>query len=410
MLNVVVGQSGGPSSVINSSLAGVYVIAKKRGADKVFGMRNGIEGFLSEKLVDLDDYLKTDVDVEILKKTPAAFLGSCRYKLPDPAKSPEVFEKIFSILKKNEIKAFIYIGGNDSMDTIRKLSDYGASIGSDICFVGAPKTIDNDLAETDHTPGFGSAAKYIAISTKEVLRDELVYSTKKTIYIMEIMGRNAGWLTAAAALSRGSDCTGPDLIYLPEVDFDLESFRNKVAELLKKKNNILVAVSEGIHTADGTFVCELADANKAVDAFGHKQMGGTALFLADYCEREFGAKTRPIELATLQRCAAHIASLTDVSEAFSSGGMAVNAALDGKSGLMATLVREGSHPYACSVGLADVHNISNVERRVPREWINEDGSDVTMDFIHYARPLIIGESDPIMVNGLPYHMVIRDED
>ena len=408
MGNVVVGQSGGPTSVINASLAGVYKVAKDMGAEKVYGMRNGIQGLLDERFVDMDTVITSQLDLELLKKTPAAFLGSCRFKLPSIESGKDVFEKIFAILKKMDIKAFIYIGGNDSMDTIHKLSDYASMTGSDIKFVGAPKTIDNDLAETDHTPGFGSAAKYIAASTKEVIRDAVVYSTKETITIMEIMGRNAGWLTAASVLSRGEDCEGPDLVYLPEVDFDLEAFREKVAALLKVKKNVLIAVSEGIHTADGTFVCELASVDgKAVDAFGHKQMGGTAAFLADYCTAQFGIKTRPVELSALQRCAAHIASKVDVDEAFASGGVAVKAALEGKNGMMATLQRVEADSYVCQIGLADVHKISNAERCVPREWITEDGSNVTDAFIAYARPLIMGESTPVMVDGLPRHLVLK---
>ena len=407
MGNVIVGQSGGPSSVINASLAGVYCRAKEKGATKVYGMRNGIQGLLDERYVDLGEILKTDLDVEVLKKTPAAFLGSCRYKLPDLESNKDVYEKIFAILKKLNVTAFVYIGGNDSMDTIRKLSDYAELTGSDIKFVGAPKTIDNDLAETDHTPGYGSAAKYIATSLKESIRDETVYSTKKTIYIMEIMGRNAGWLTAAAALAKDEDCCGPDAIYLPEVAFDLKKFRDKVAYLLDTKKNIMIAVSEGIHTADGTFVCELASANKAVDAFGHKQMGGTAAFLANYCEEEFGDKTRAIELSTLQRCAAHMASLVDVNEAFVSGAKAVEAAMDGRNGLMATLVRRSTDPYICTIGLSDVHKISNVERCVPREWINEEGDGVTEEFVKYARPLIMGQSEAVFIKGVPKHLVLK---
>ena len=407
MKNVIVGQSGGPSSVINSSLAGVYCRAKELGADKVYGMRNGIQGFLDERLVDLGEILKSEKEVELLKKTPAAFLGSCRFKLPDAEKKPEVYEKIFALLNKYEIKVFIYIGGNDSMDTIRKLADYGLATGSDICFVGAPKTIDNDLAETDHTPGFGSAAKFIATMTKEAIRDEVVYSTNRTIYVMEIMGRNAGWLTAAAALARGEDNPGPDLIYLPEVPFDMDAFLGKISALLEKKNNIMVAVSEGIHDEKGTFICEYAAADKAVDAFGHKQMGGTATYLCSVCEEKFGCKTRAIELSTLQRCAAHLASQTDVDEAFASGAKAVEAALSGRTALMATLNRAGENPYRCEIGLADVHYISNVERLVPRAWISEDGSDVTEDFIRYARPLIQGESLPVIENGLPKHLVLK---
>ena len=407
MKNVIVGQSGGPSSVINSSLAGVYCRAKELGADKVYGMRNGIQGFLEDRVVDLGEILVSEKEVELLRKTPAAYLGSCRFKLPDAEKKPEVYEKIFALLNKYEIKVFIYIGGNDSMDTIRKLADYGLATGSDICFVGAPKTIDNDLAETDHTPGFGSAAKFIATMTKEAIRDEVVYSTNRTIYVMEIMGRNAGWLTAAAALARGEDNPGPDLIYLPEVPFDMDAFLSKISALLEKKNNIMVAVSEGIHDEKGTFICEYAAADKAVDAFGHKQLGGTATYLCSVCEEKFGCKTRAIELSTLQRCAAHLASQTDVDEAFASGAKAVEAALSGRTALMATLNRAGENPYRCEIGLADVHYISNVERLVPRAWISEDGSDVTEDFIRYARPLIQGESLPVIENGLPKHLVLK---
>ena len=409
MGNIIVGQSGGPSGVINASLAGVYVRARERGYDKVYGMRNGIQGLLFERVVDLGEILKTQLEVELLKKTPAAFLGSCRFKLPEIDEARGTYERLFEILGRLDIKAFVYIGGNDSMDTIRKLSDYGEMVGSDIRFIGAPKTIDNDLAETDHTPGYGSAAKYIATSIKECILDEGVYSTKKTIFIMEIMGRNAGWLTAAAALSRGDDCEGPDAIYLPEVSFDIEQFKSKVAAALLKKNNVMIAVSEGIHLADGTFVCEMNKGNVAVDAFGHKQMGGTASFLAAYCEGEFNVKTRPIELSTLQRCAAHISSLTDVQEAYASGGKAVEAAAAGKTGMMATLVRDSDKPYVCSVGLADVHHVSNIERCVPLEWITEDGSNISPDFEFYARPLILGENQPIMINGIPRHLVLPAE-
>ena len=407
MKNVIVGQSGGPTAVINASLAGVFSMAKKCGADKVYGMRNGIQGLLDERYVLLDDVLKSDLELELLKKTPASFLGSCRFKLPDFEKDKETYEKIFATLKKLEIAAFIYIGGNDSMDTIRKLADYAELTGSDIKFVGAPKTIDNDLAQTDHTPGYGSAAKYVATAVREAIRDEVVYSTQKTIYVVEVMGRNAGWLTAAAALSRGEGCTGPDLIYLPESNFDMADFDARIEALLKVKNNLLIAVSEGIHDDKGTFICEYAAADKAVDAFGHKQMGGTAAFLAAYCEK-FKAKTRAIELSTLQRSAAHIASLTDVNEAFASGGAAVKAALEGKNGLMAVFERVSDEPYLCTIGFKDVHQIANDERCVPAEWITEGGTDVSEEFMKYARPLIIGESYPLMVDGIPKHLVLED--
>lgn len=258
--NVLVGQSGGPTAVINSSLAGVFKTAKERGYQKVYGMRFGIQGFLDEQYVDLSDYIRNELELELLKRTPSAFLGTCRYKLPEIHEDKEVFDKVFALLDKLDIEVFIYIGGNDSMDTIRKLSDYALLTGAKQRFVGCPKTIDNDLAITDHTPGFGSAAKYIAASTKEVIRDALGFSyKKKNVNIIEIMGRNAGWLVGATALARQEDCDGPDLIYLPEVPFDIEAFVERVTGLLEKKDVIVAAVSEGIRTADGAYVCELAD-------------------------------------------------------------------------------------------------------------------------------------------------------
>ena len=277
--NIIVGQSGGPTSVINSSLAGVYKTAKERGFHTIYGMRYGIQGFLDEQYVDLSTQIHSDMDIELLKRTPSAFLGSCRYKLPEIHEDPEIYEKIFCILDKLEIEAFIYIGGNDSMDTIKKLSDYAIIKGHTQKFLGVPKTIDNDLALTDHTPGFGSAAKYIAASTKEIIRDALGLSyNKKNITILEIMGRNAGWLTGATALAKTEECEGPDLIYLPEVIFDIDNFLKKVGELLKKKNSVVIAVSEGIKLADGRYVCELSGGADYVDAFGHKQLQGTAAY------------------------------------------------------------------------------------------------------------------------------------
>ena len=325
--NIIVGQSGGPTAVINSSLAGVYKTAKERGFHKVYGMLHGIEGFLDEMYVDLSTQIHSDMDIELLKRTPSAFLGSCRYKLPDIHENPEIYEKIFSILDKLQIEAFIYIGGNDSMDTIKKLSDYAIVKGHSQKFLGVPKTIDNDLALTDHTPGFGSAAKYIATSTKEVIRDAMGLSYKrKMITIMEIMGRNAGWLTGATALAKTEECCGPDLIYLPEVPFDIEKFLKKCTDLLKKKSSIVVAVSEGIKTPDGTYVCQLSGGSDYVDAFGHAQLAGTAAYLAAYLADKTGHKTRAVELSTLQRSASHMASRVDINEAFMVGGAAVKAA------------------------------------------------------------------------------------
>ncbi|MDE7454187.1 MAG: diphosphate--fructose-6-phosphate 1-phosphotransferase, partial [Clostridia bacterium] len=279
MKNVIVGQSGGPTAVINSSLLGVYKTAKDRGADTVYGMVHGIKGLLDGDVVDLSTRIKTDLDMDLLKRTPSSFLGSCRYKLPDIEGNEKTYEKIFAILKKLDIYAFFYIGGNDSMDTIKKLSDYGEKVKSSIRFIGVPKTIDNDLAITDHTPGYGSAAKYIAATTKEIIRDGLVYDYP-VVSVIEVMGRNAGWLTAATALAKGEDCEGVDEIYLPEKVFDIDKFIERTGKLLKENRSIVIAVSEGVKVADGRYVCELSDHVDYVDAFGHKQLAGTARFRA----------------------------------------------------------------------------------------------------------------------------------
>jgi len=403
--NVIVGQSGGPTAVINSSLAGVYRTAVDRGAKKVYGMKFGIQGLLDEQYVDLSKYIKTELDIEILKRTPSAFLGTCRYKLPDIHENQDVYIQLFDILNKLNIECFIYIGGNDSMDTIKKLSDYAVLTGQSQRFVGVPKTIDNDLALTDHTPGYGSAAKYIATSTKEIIRDGLGFSyKKKLVNIIEIMGRNAGWLTGSAALAKGEDCDGPDLIYLPELTFDLEKFKNKVAQLLTKKDVVVVAVSEGVRVKDGTYVSELASASNYVDAFGHRQLTGTATYLANLITQELGCKTRAIEFSTLQRSAAHLASRVDVNEAFMVGGAAVKAADEGDSGKMVVIDRVSDDPYQCATGIYDVHKIANGEKTVPREWITRDGTYVTEEFINYVEPLIQGDYPSVMVNGIPRHL------
>ena len=297
--NIIVGQSGGPTSVINSSLAGVYKNAVERGFDKVYGMLHGIQGLLDEQYIDLSTQIHSELDIELLKRTPSAFLGSCRYKLPEIHEDKTIYEKIFEILNKLDIYAFIYIGGNDSMDTIKKLSDYAIITGQTQKFLGVPKTIDNDLAVTDHTPGYGSAAKYIASTMKEIIRDALVQPIK-IVNIIEIMGRNAGWLTAASALAKGDDCEGVDLIYLPETVFDINKFVAKVQEIQKTKKQIVVAVSEGVKTADGKYVCESASSNMLVDSFGHKQLSGTASALANVISNEIGCKTRAIEFSTIQ--------------------------------------------------------------------------------------------------------------
>ena len=372
--NIIVGQSGGPTAVINSSLAGVYKTAKERGFHTIYGMLHGVQGLLDEQYVDLSTQIHSDLDIELLKRTPSAFLGSCRYKLPEIHEDAAIYEKIFEILDKLEIEAFVYIGGNDSMDTIKKLSDYAIIKGHQQKFLGVPKTIDNDLALTDH---------------------------------IEVMGRNAGWLTGAAALAKTEECEGPDLIYLPEVVFDIDKFLSKTKELLAKKESVVIAVSEGIKVADGRYVCELSGGADYVDAFGHKQLQGTAAYLAGFLGRETGCKTRSIEFSTLQRSASHMASRVDVNEAFMVGGAAVKAADEGESGKMVVIDRLSDDPYTSAVGIYDVHKIANNEKVVPREWINEEGDYVTEEFINYIEPLIQGFSQPFMVNGLPQHLVLK---
>ncbi len=403
--NVIVGQSGGPTAVINSSLAGVFKTAKDLGADRVYGMRHGIHGFLEKNIVDLSEKIRTELDLELLKRTPSAFLGSCRYKLPEISDDKAVYDKIFEILNEYEITAFFYIGGNDSMDTIKKLTDYAVQIDSPIRFMGVPKTIDNDLAVTDHTPGFGSAAKYIASATKELIRDGLVYDFKQ-VTVIEIMGRNAGWLTGAAALAKCEDCEGVDLLYLPELPFHVDDFADRVGKLLETKKNVVVAVSEGIKTEDDKYVFELTDHTEYVDSFGHKQLSGTAKYLADLISERYGCKSRAIELSTLQRCAGHLTSRVDITEAYQVGGSAVKAAFDGETGKMIILKRVSSDPYICTTDLYDVHEIANVEKKVPLEWITEEGTNVSQQLVNYIKPLIQAELTPVMITGQPRHLVI----
>ena len=403
MKNVIVGQSGGPTAVINSSLLGVFKTAKDRGADKVYGMVHGIKGLLDRDIVDMSTQIKNDLDMDLLKRTPSSFLGSCRYKLPPVEGNEAVYERIFATLKELDIFAFFYIGGNDSMDTIAKLSAYGAKIGSSIRFMGCPKTIDNDLAITDHTPGYGSAAKYIAATTKEIIRDGLVYDYP-VVSVIEVMGRNAGWLTAAAALAKGEDCEGVDMIFLPERVFDVDKFLRKTGDMLRQNRSLVIAVSEGVKVADGRYVCELADHVDYVDAFGHKQLAGTARYLAGKVAEKYGVKTRAIELSSLQRCAAHITSRIDVTEAFNSAGAAVKAAFEGKTGMVACLKRVSEDPYMCITELAEVDKIANVEKKVPDNWKDEEGTGVMPELIHYIRPLIQSEITPLWVDGLPRHL------
>ena len=410
MKSIIVGQSGGPTAVINSSIAGVYKKAKELGYEHVYGMVHGIEGFLNEDIIDLDEYLSDERNYELLKRTPSAFLGSCRYKLPKIEDNKEVYEKIFSILDKNNIDALLYTGGNDSMDTVKMLSDYAKEIGSSKLFMGIPKTIDNDLPITDHCPGYGSCCKYIATSLKEIIRDNASFGVvKPTVCIVEIMGRHAGWLTASASLAKDDSCEGVDAIYLPEVAFDLDKFLDKVKELAKVKSSIVIAVSEGVQTADGKFVCELGAETRAVDAFGHKQLSGCASTLADIVAKETGLKTRAIEFSTLQRAASHIASLTDINEAEAVGMRAVEEIEAGNTGMMVTLNRVSDNPYTFETGVYDIHDIANVEKKVPMEWIDLDNNQMKDEFLTYARPLIQGELLPMFKNGVPEHLVRKEK-
>lgn len=405
MGNAIVGQSGGPTAVINSSLAGVYESAKERGAKVVYGMLNGIQGFLQKRVVDLSLYFKSALDIELLKRTPSSFLGSCRYKLPqlDEPGAKEVYDFVFEYLDELDVDYFFYIGGNDSMDSIAKLSAYGQMIHSHVRFIGIPKTIDNDLLRTDHTPGYGSAAKYIAVTMKEVVRDATVYGTDY-VTIVEIMGRNAGWLTAASSLAKGDDCEGVDMICLPEIPFTCEGFLTKVERLKHAKKSVVIAVSEGVKLPDGRYVCELNDDGHEEDAFGHKALTGTARYLANLVRKNIPTKTRSIELSILQRCAGHMTSRTDITEAYQVGGAACKAAFEGETGKFVAIRRLSNAPYQSTTGLVDITEVANYEKKVPLTWVSDDKMQMRQDFIDYAMPLIQAELTPIYVAGRPWHI------
>ena len=400
--NAIVGQSGGPTAVINASLAGVFSVCRASGAKTVYGMCHGVQGLLKEELVNLSEKLSSPLALELLRRTPATYLGSCRYKLPDYRQNPEPYEALFAVLKKYDIGYFFYIGGNDSMDTILKLSDYAAAVGSDVRFIGVPKTIDNDLMLTDHTPGYGSAAKYIGVTVKELVRDSTIYDLK-SITVVEIMGRNAGWLAAAAALAEGEDCEGPAMICLPEVPFDPERFVEQAARLQSKTPSLVIAVSEGVRTADSRYVAELGD-SLSTDPFGHKNLTGTARYLCSLLGERLHTKTRAVELSTLQRCAAHIASQTDVQEAYQAGGAAARAAFEGRTGMMVGLTRVSDDPYLCITELHDIHHVANYEKMVPESYIDAENGRMKPGFLDYALPLIQSEVTQTMVRGLPRHL------
>ena len=399
--SAIIGQSGGPSAVINSSILGaIKTLFSKEEITRVYGASNGIIGVLNDELYDLN--LEDKNELELLKYTPASALGSCRHKLPDPNNDEYEYKRILEVFKKYNVRYFFYIGGNDSMDTCNKISKYLLKMGYECRVIGIPKTIDNDLYGTDHTPGFASAAKYIATSIAEISLDTRVYDYGN-ISIVEIMGRNAGWLAASASLSNLNG-VGVDLIYLPEIPFDLEKFIDDVNDIYEKKGKVVVAVSEGIKDIDGKYISEYATNNREKDKFGHTQMGGLAQYLASEVKRYTGAKIRGIEISLLQRCAAHLASKTDYDEAYMAGVVAVENAINGVSDMMVSFkCTRGSKvsDYKCEYELIPLEKVANFEKTVPLEWINKKGNNVNKEFIDYILPLIQGETELPKVNGLP---------
>ena len=401
----VIGQSGGPTSVINASAYGVIRTALDHpNITNVYGAEHGIKGVLNDRLFDMS---KEDAsELELLKHTPSSALGSCRYKMKDPDVDDTDYQRILEVFKKHDIRYFFYNGGNDSMDTCNKISKYMQKVGYECRVMGVPKTIDNDLFGTDHCPGYASAAKYIATSCMEVYQDARVYDTG-TICIMEIMGRHAGWLTAAAALATEYGA-GPDLIYLPETDFDMEQFLADVERVYKERGNCMVAVSEGIHYADGSFVSEAK--TSATDGFGHAQLGGLASLLASVVKEKTGIKVRGIELSLLQRCGAHLASETDIQESVMAGKAAVENAVAGITDKMVAFEREivDGH-YVCKTKLIDLSDVANTEKKVPLTWINDTHNGVKREFIDYALPLIQGEPELPKEDSLPRFARLKKE-
>lgn len=401
MGNVLVAQSGGPTVAINASLAGVIEGTLGSRYDKIYGSINGILGIKNDNVIDLISIVANDPRfLKRLKTTPAMYLGSCRFKLPSVDSNDPVYDTLFKQFKKYNIEAFFYIGGNDSMDTVDKLSAYAAKIGSDIRFVGVPKTVDNDLCVTDHTPGFGSAAKYIATSTMEVIFDAQIYDNP-SVTIIEVMGRDAGWLTAATALAKTECCDGPDLIYLPEVAFDKDKFIADLEALLKEKTNIVVAVSEGIRDANGEYI---SASTGTLDNFGHAQLSGAGKTLEFLVKERLGVKVRSIEVNVLQRAAAHMCSLTDINESEAIGKKAVDIAEEGVTGAMVTMERISNAPYEIKFDYAKIHDIANEAKEVPQNWINSEHNGVTSDMVMYLKPLVIGLPDVEYKDGLPVYV------
>ena len=408
--NAIVGQSGGPTAAINATLSGVIRGALEHSdvIGTIYGAYNGVEGMLKDTVCNLSEIFADKEKLTLLEKTPAAALGSCRKKLPkldgsDPD-ADKTYEALIAFFKKYNIRYFFYIGGNDSMDTVAKLTSYTSKHDYEMRIMGVPKTIDNDLMGTDHTPGFGSAAKYIATSIEEIIRDCAVY-TVKAVTIVEIMGRDAGWLTASAALSRVTGVE-PDLVYLPERVFSFEQFFSDVRKALEKHPNVVVAVSEGLKLADGRYVGESTQSGVA-DAFGHKYLSGTGKALEIAVKEEIGCKVRSVELNILQRCASHIGSLTDIEESVSVGKKAVALACEGVSGKMACIVRGEGEEYTSYSSCEDIYKIANLIKTVPDEFINAEGNGITDEGVKYLLPLIKGESYPEYKNGLPCHITLK---
>ncbi len=403
MKNCVVAQSGGPTAAINASLAGVVQgVLEHPEYSHIYGSLNGITGILEGRFLDLTETFQSPEALGRLKVSPAMYLGSCRYKLPNPEDDITPYQAVFQFFEKMDIGAFFYIGGNDSMDTVDKLSTYAEKIQSNVRIIGIPKTIDNDLCATDHTPGFGSAAKYVATSLLEIYHDTVIYHLK-SVTIVEIMGRDAGWLTAASALARNSYSAAPHLIYLPEAAFDTEAFLEDLKSLLEKHNNIIVAVSEGIRDKDGNYI---SASTGSKDNFGHSQLSGAGKTLECLVQERLDVKVRAIELNILQRCGSHIASLTDLEESFCQGQHGVSLAAKGKTGLMVTIQRIQEEPYQVSYGASPVREIANQVKSVPPEFIHPKGNDVSPAMLSYLKPLIQGEPGLTFSQGIPCYLPV----
>ena len=403
--NIIVGQSGGPTAVINASLYGVVCEGLKQedSVGHVYGMIHGIEGFLKDMYMDMGEGLSKE-ELELVKLTPAAYLGSCRFKLPEDLTSP-VYVTLFEKLEALDIGYFFYIGGNDSMDTVSKLSRYAAGHKSSIRFVGIPKTIDNDLIHTDHTPGYGSAAKYVASTVREIVLDSSVYQ-QPAVTIVELMGRNAGWLTAASILARKEEFDNPMLIYLPEADFDFKEFTRDLKAALARSSSVIICVSEGISDSSGRLICEYADEAR-VDNFGHKMLAGCGKVLENFVRSHFGIKARSVELNVSQRCSGMVAASKDVEEAAEAGAYGVQAALNGATGMMVAFDRQPGEEYEIRYTLVDVNEVCNKEKSFPNEWITRHGTDISGEFLTYVRPLIQGEVSRPMKDGLPLYCFRR---